>query len=125
VELVLAITVWIVSALLAAVYLVSGIRKLRLTHVGAKVTQAWVADITPGTFRLIAVVEIVGAVALIVPVATGIVPFFAVMAAAGLTILQGVAIAVHVNHREYSVLKINIALLLMAAFVAIARLAGV
>jgi hypothetical protein len=104
---------------------VSGIRKLMVRHEGARLTHAWVADVTSGTFRLIAVVEIAGALALIVPVATGIVPFFTVMAAVGLTILQAVAIAVHVNHREYSVLKINIVLLMMSAFVAIVRLVGV
>lgn len=117
--------VWIVSGLLAAVYLISGGRKVVLRYEGAKATQAWVADVTPGTFRLIAGVEIAGALALIFPVATGIVPFFAPMAAIGLTILQAVAIAVHVNHREHSVLRINVVLLVMSAFVAIARLAGV
>ncbi len=116
--------IWIVSGVLAAVYLISGARKIVLRYEGSKTTQAWVADVTPGTFRLIAGVEIAGALALIFPVALDIVPFFATLAAAGLTILQAVAIAVHVNHREYKVLPVNIALLLMAAFVAIARLLG-
>ena len=117
--------VWIVSGLLAGVYLFSGITKARTGYVASRATQAWVGDVTAGTFRLIAGVEIVGAVALILPAATGVVPVFSTMAAVGFTILQGVAIAVHVNHREYVVLKVNIALLLLAAFVAIARLAGV
>jgi len=120
-----ASVVWIVSGLLAAVYLVSGGRKVVLGYGVAKAKQPWVGDVTPGTFRLIAGVEIVGALALIFPVATDWVPFLAIMAAIGLTILQGVAIAVHVNHHEFKVIAGNVTLLLMAAFVAIARLAGV
>ena len=117
--------VWVVSGVLAAVYLVSGGRKIVLRYAGARATQPWVADVTPGTFRLIAGVEIAGALALIFPVALDIVPLFAPLAALGLAILQAVAIAVHVNHREFRVLPVNIVLLVMAAFVAIARFNGV
>lgn len=121
----MVLAVWIVSGLLAVVYLIAGSAKLRSGYDELKARNAWVGDITPGTLRLIAAVEIVGAIALIVPPAAGIVPVFATMAAVGFMILQGVAIAVHLNHREQRVLPVNITLLVMAAFVAIARYAGV
>jgi hypothetical protein len=74
--------------------------------------------------RFIGLVEIAGAVGLVLPQATGTLPILTPIAATGLVVLQVLAIAVHVRRGETSQLGINVVLLLLAAFVAVGRFAG-
>lgn len=117
------IALWVVSGFLAALYLVIGFVKLARGR-ALKRRMAWVEDFPDPVVRFIGLAEIAGAVGLIVPLAMDRTPMLTPWAAVGLTVLQVLAITVHVRRRETSQLGINVVLLVLAAFVAVGRFAG-
>lgn len=119
------IALWVVAGLLAAAYLVAGLLKSTQPKEKLQANMPWVEDYSAGTVRLIGIAEVLGALGLILPQATGIAPILTPIAATGLVIIQALAIRTHVRRGERQVLPANIALLLLALFVAIGRFAGV
>ncbi len=119
------IALWIVSGLLAAAYLFAGINKaLRPKDKLVETGLAWGEDFSPATIKFIGVVEILGAIGLILPWLTGIAPVLTPIAATGLVIVQVLAIIVHLRRHEAKVIPMNLVLLLAALFVAIFRFAA-
>ncbi|MEV4612923.1 DoxX family protein [Kitasatospora sp. NPDC049258] len=120
------LTLWIVAGLLAALYLAAGLTKAGQSR--AKLLEnprmGWVADHSERSLRLIGLVEILGALGLVLPQATGIAPVLTPIAAAGLAVVQLVAARIHQRRGEYASLPVNAVLLLLAAFVALGRFAG-
>jgi uncharacterized membrane protein len=117
------VAVWIVSGLLAAAYLFAGLNKATQPKTKLVTSLPWAADFTPGTIRLIGIVEVLGAIGLILPWLTGIAPVLTPLAATGLVIVQVLAAVVHVRRKEAKVLPINTVLLLLALSVAVVRFA--
>lgn len=118
------LALWIASGLLAAAYLGAGLMKSTQPKEKLQANMAWVEDYSAGTVRLIGIVEFLGALGLILPQATGIASILTPIAATGLVIVQALAIRAHLRRGEKQVLPANIALLLLALFVAIGRFAG-
>ena len=114
------IAVWIVSGLLALAYLFVGINKLVSPKSKLEDQMTWVQKTSGSQVKVIASLEILGALGLILPVLTGILPILSPIAALGLIVLQLVAIGVHLRIGEKMILP-NIVLLLLALFVALAR----
>ncbi len=115
-------TLWILQALLAAIFLVTGLTKL--TQPRAKMAAGpmrWAADVTDGQFRLLGALEVLGAAGLIVPAALGIGPILAPLAAVGLVLVMIGAIATHLRFDEANRLAVPIVVLALALFVAIER----
>jgi len=72
--------------------------------------------------RFVGISELLGALGLILPLVTGILPWLTVLAATGLTIIQALAIfSEHLPKKEYNVIPVNIVLLALAVFVVIGR----
>ncbi len=69
----------------------------------------------------IGTLELLAAVGLIVPPVLHIAIFLTPLAAVGLILLMGGAIATHVRRREPQMVAVNLVLLVLAAVVAIAR----
>ena len=112
------IALWIVGGLLAALYLFAGFTKA-LTPKPKLLTQMpYTEDFAAWQVTAIGVVEILGAIGLIVPKLTGIAPILTPVAALALAAVQVGAIIVHLRRKEYSV-GMNIALLVAALFVGI------
>jgi uncharacterized membrane protein len=118
------LALWIVAGLLAVVYLGAGLMKATRPKDSLQPMLPWVEDFSAGTVRFIGVAEILGALGLVLPQATGIAPILTPIAATGLVILQALAIRTHLRRHEPQVLPANIALLLLALVVAIGRFAG-
>jgi uncharacterized membrane protein len=118
------IAVWIVSGLLAAAYLFAGLNKATQPKAKLVTTLPWAEDFAPNTIKLIGVVEVLGAIGLVVPWLTGIAPVLTPLAATGLVIVQVLAAVVHVRRHEAKALPINAILLLLALFVAVVRFAN-
>ena len=114
------IAVWIVSGLLALAYLFVGINKLLSPKSKLEDQMTWVQKTSGSQVKVIASLEILGALGLILPPLTGILPILSPIAALGLIVLQLVAIGVHLRIGEKMILP-NIVLLLLALFVALAR----
>jgi hypothetical protein len=120
------IAVWIVSGLLALAYLFSGGTKVVQPHEKVKLTMTFAEDFKPWQVKTIGVLEVLGAIGLILPALLSIAPILTPIAATGLAIIQVGAIIVHVRrHDDPKRLPVNVILLLAAVFVAVARFAGV
>ena len=105
---------WIIAALLAVVYLYSGGVKAFRSREKLQPMMGWVARAPLPGVRIIGVLEILGAIGLIVPPLTGIAPWLAFAAAIGLVLVQIGAIILHVARGEARQLGFNIGLLLLA-----------
>jgi uncharacterized membrane protein len=114
----------VVSGLLAAAYLMAGILKTTRSKDALKPNMPWVEDFSPRTVKFIGTVELLGAIGLILPWLLEIAEVLTPLAAAGLALIQLLAIPVHVRRGEAAkALPINIVLLAAAVFVAVARFA--
>jgi hypothetical protein len=119
------VVLWIVSGLLAAVYLAAGLTKLTQPREKlAAGAMGWAADFSSAGVKGIGLVELLGAIGLILPWATGIATVLTPLAAAGFVVVQILAFVVHARRKETKNLPANVVLALLAAFVAIGRFAN-
>jgi hypothetical protein len=117
------VVLWIVQGLVAAAYLLAGGMKATQPLDTLSKQMTWVNAVPAGFVRFIGVAELLGAVGLILPLATGILPWLTVAAAIGLVIVQVGAIGVHLSRHETTRIPVNVILLLLAVFIIIGRLA--
>lgn len=109
------IAYWIVAGLLAFVYVYSGGMKLVRTQTQLKSVMRWVDQAPMAAVRAIGTLEILGAIGLILPPLTGIHPWLAIAAAAGLAVLQIGAVGLHLFRCEGRQIGLNIVLFILAA----------
>ena len=115
------IALWIAQGLLAAMYLMAGSMKTFNTS-RAKEQLPWAKERSDGFVRFVGTSELLGALGLILPLATGILPWLTALAAIGLALIQALAIStVHLPKKEFNVIPINVVLLALAVFVVIGR----
>ena len=115
------IALWIVQILLAAMYGMSGIMKTFQTA-KAKEQVPWAKNRSDGFVRFVGSSELLGALGLILPLVTGILPWLTVLAAIGLTLIQLLAIFTeHLPKTEYNIIPVNILLVALAVFVVVGR----
>ena len=81
----------------------------------------WATEVPEPLKRFIGVAELLGAIGLILPAATRILPWLTPLAALGLVALMVVATIFHVTRREWPNVVFNLLLGALAAFVAYAR----
>ena len=117
------VTLWTVQCLLAVIYLLAGVPKATLPIAGLSKRVDWIGKVPAGLVRFIGVAEVLGAIGLILPLATGILPWLTVAAAIGLIVLQICAVVFHVSRGEWKNLPSNAVLLLLALFVVVGRIA--
>jgi uncharacterized membrane protein YphA (DoxX/SURF4 family) len=110
---------WITASLLALVYLVSGAPKIFRSQEALLASgQGWVTDVNPALPKLVGILEVLGALGVILPPLTNIAVYLAPTAAIGLVLVQAVAIGIHLKAGETKALPINFVLLGLAAVVA-------
>jgi hypothetical protein len=83
--------------------------------------MAWVNDFSAGAVKTIGILELFGALGLILPLATGILPWLTPLAAVGLILTMAGAAITHFRRGEFPMIGINLILLLLAGFVAYGR----
>ncbi|UYO00158.1 MAG: DoxX family protein [Devosia sp.] len=120
---VLHIGLWLAQIALAAVYLAAGFMKIS-QPIDALVASgmAYAGDYPELLTRFIGTVEILGAIGLILPALTRILPVLTPLAALGLSTIQVLAFVLHLSRGEYSVLPVNVVLLALSLFVLWGRL---
>jgi hypothetical protein len=116
------IAIWIASALLAVMYLASGSLKVVLPVASLHKRFPFSEDVKTGTTRVIGALEFLDAIGLMLPALLGVEEWLAPLAALGFVLLQSVAIMVHIRRGEASSIPLNVALLLIAAFICVARI---
>lgn len=117
------IALWIIQVLLAGMYGMAGSMKaFQPAKVRANPQITWAHDKQDGYIRFVGTAELLGAVGLIVPALTGILPWLTPLAAVGLALIQVLAIfTVHLPKKEYQVIPVNIVLLVLAIVAAYGR----
>jgi uncharacterized membrane protein YphA (DoxX/SURF4 family) len=115
------IALWIVQVALALAFGMAGFMKLTQPYEKLSARMAWVNDFSPNIVRAIGLIEILGALGLILPGVTGILPVLVPLAAAGLVLDMVGAALTHVRRKESSIIVANLVLLALAAFVAYGR----
>ncbi len=113
------IALWIVQVLLALVFIASGSMKLFAFDQFAASAPA-LAD-QRGLVTFIGIAEFAGAIGLILPRLTGILPILTTWAAAGLATIMVLATGFHLMRGEFSHAIVTVILLILAAFVACGR----
>lgn len=113
---------WIAQGILASMFGMAGLMKaFRPIESISERMGGWPAEM-PGLTRFIGFVEIAGAIALILPIMTDILPWLTPLAAAGLALIQILAIGFHMRRNEMMrTLPINLVLLSLSLFVLIGR----
>jgi putative oxidoreductase len=119
------VVLWIVQALLAAVYVMAGCMKAFRPLEALSKRMGWVRAVPAGFVRFIGIAELLGAIGLILPMVTNVAPWLTVAAAAGLVLVQIGAGAVHLGRHEMREVPVNVVLLLLAVLVLIGRVAVV
>lgn len=107
---------WAAQILLAALYAFTGFMKLTQPIDVLAQMMGWPGQM-PALTRFIGAAELAGAVGLILPFATGIRPQLTAWAAAGLALIQLLAIPFHLYRAEFAVVPVNLALLGLAVLI--------
>jgi uncharacterized membrane protein YphA (DoxX/SURF4 family) len=116
------VTLWIIAAVLALVFLAAGAMKLTQTKDKLATSgQGWVENFSPGAIKAIGTAEILGALGLILPALLNIGPILVPLAATGLFLLMVGAAITHARRRETPNIIINAVLGILTLAVAITR----
>lgn len=118
----LNISLWVTQALLAAAFLMGGAMKVMSPIEELAAQMPWVTGSMGVAVRFIGVVEVLGALGLILPAATRIQPKLTPLAALGLFVVMVLAMITHISRGEFGAIGVNIVLGGLAAFVAWGRL---
>ena len=110
------------QVLLAAIFLATGLTKLTQPRAQlAAGPMSWAADVTDAEFRAVGLLEVLGALGLVLPGALGLAPLLTPLAAVGLALTMVGAIATHVRMGETDRLAVPVVLLALTLFVAVER----
>tara|TARA_R100000365_G_C2741050_1_gene69758 strand:- start:1659 stop:2069 length:411 start_codon:yes stop_codon:yes gene_type:complete len=117
------IALWVGQVLLAGVYVMAGFMKVS-QPIDALVASGltYASDYPELLTRFVGTMEILGAIGIILPAATRILPGLTPLAAVGFSLIQVLAFALHTMRGEYGVLPVNIVLLALSLFVVWGRL---
>ncbi|MGH3431386.1 MAG: DoxX family protein [Thermocrispum sp.] len=117
---------WIAQIVLAVLFIGSGVAKLTQSKEKLQgFSMAWTEDFTEPQLKLIGGAEVLGAIGLVLPWATGIAEVLTPIAAVGLAVVMLGALATHVRRKEWVALPPPVVLLAGSVFVAWARFGGI
>ncbi len=117
----MGIALWVVQVLVAAAFLMSGATKLSQPKEKLLNNMAWEEDISQPTLRIIGALEVLGAIGVMLPALTGILPWLTPLASLGLVLTMIGAALTHLRRTEFGGIAVNAVLLILAAFVAYGR----
>jgi uncharacterized membrane protein YphA (DoxX/SURF4 family) len=115
------VVLWILQVLAALAFLAAGVPKIVTPIPQLAKRMSWVNAVSPGLVRFIGAAEVLGAIGLILPAATGIAPWLTIAAAIGLVVAMLLAAAFHVRRTELDHVAPTIVLLLLVLFIAFGR----
>jgi uncharacterized membrane protein YphA (DoxX/SURF4 family) len=115
------IVIWIIQGLAALAFLGAGGMKVSQPMDKLAKNMSWVNAFSPLQVRLIGTAEILGALGLILPGVTGILPILTPIAAAALVVLMLGAVFTHLRLKEADKVTAPLFPLILALLVAIGR----
>ncbi len=115
------IALWIAQIFLALIFGLIGWMLLSTPKIEIDQKVSWAKNFSAPFTKMIGSIEVLGAIGLILPTLTGILPWLTALAAVGLTLNMVGAIATHLKYREYPNIIFPFILLSLAIFVAYGR----
>jgi uncharacterized membrane protein YphA (DoxX/SURF4 family) len=115
------IFLWILQILLAVAFAGAGLMKLTQPIDKLGKQMSWVPRYSPPMVRFVGAVELLGAIGLILPWATGIAKILTPLAAVGLAVTMVLAAAHHLKYKEAKQVPPSVVLFALAAVIAIGR----
>jgi uncharacterized membrane protein YphA (DoxX/SURF4 family) len=115
----MTLALWIGQILLALAFALSGFGKAALPVEQLRARFNWTRHVAPPVIRLIGSLEILGALGLVIPKATGSLPWLTPVAAVGLVLTMMGAILTHVRLHEAKLAGVPVILLLLSLFIAV------
>lgn len=112
----LNVALWLTQALLALLYIGTGIFKLITPIPTLAALWPWAGE-HPSLVQATGIVDFIGGVGIVLPALTGIKPSLTVLAALGLAVLQVCAIVFHIARGEAANTPFNFVMLGLALFV--------
>lgn len=114
------IAVWIVQGIAALGFVYSGWLKA-FQFEKAKDSWGWVKDVPKAFVIFLGLVELLGAIGIILPYLTNIAPVLTPIAATGLAVIVLCGALFHVKRKEYREIGVNIVFIALAVIVASSR----
>ena len=111
------ILVWVVMALLALAFIMTGAMKATQPKEKLQANMAWVESFSPNTIKMIGILEIMGGIGLVLPAAFHILPWLTPVAAAGLCLTMVGAVYTHYHLKEAKKGMPAVVLFLLSALV--------
>lgn len=112
---------WVLQIVLAVMFAMAGIMKSTQPRQKLLSSLPWVEDFPTRTVRFVGVVELAGAIGLVLPAAFDIVPVLTPLAATGLASVMVLAANTHRRRREPGAIAFNAGLLIVAVVIAWGR----
>lgn len=103
----MVIFLWVLQIVLALMFGMAGVMKATQPKEKLVEKLPWVEDFSPGTVRFIGVMELLGAIGLVLPAATGVLPVLTPMAATGLAAVMLLAMNTHRRRGETGAIGFN------------------
>lgn len=116
----LDIALWVVQGLLAVIFLLAGSMHA-FRYEASKKNLPWVRGVPRGVVLVDGAVEILGALGVILPRLTNVLPMLTSVSAAGLALVMAAGMALHARRKEPQGFAITGLLFLLAVFVAYGR----
>ncbi|HYG40723.1 MAG TPA: DoxX family protein [Cytophagales bacterium] len=113
-------TIWTMQGILAAIFTASGLYILINTE-KLKSKLSWLNAYSPTMVAFICIAKIAGAIGLVLPMLTGILPVLTPLASIGIALIMLLALVYHVRKKEYKDMPATIIFFIMAMFVALYR----
>lgn len=116
------IVLWILQGALAFMFLMAGFMKLTKSkdEIREKV-GGWVDEVSLSGIKVIGLLELLGAIGIVLPYALGTFPILTGLAAIGLALTMVGAMIVHSKRSEMKSVGFNLILMILAGFVAYRR----
>jgi uncharacterized membrane protein len=115
------VVLWILQIVLAAMFLMAGVGKATQPKEKLVPRLPWAEDYSASTVRFIGIAELLGAIGLVVPAVTGILPVLTPAAATGLAVLMALAMNTHRRRREPGAIAFTAVLFAVAVVIAWGR----
>ncbi len=112
---------WIVAAVLAFAFGMSGVMKITKSYDDFKEQMAWAEDVSPSLLKFVGLMEILAALGLVLPPLFGIAEVLTPIAASGLVLIVVGAVVLHARRGETRFVFVNLFLGILALVVAWGR----
>jgi hypothetical protein len=114
---VLRVGLWVAQGVIFLVFGSAGLVKLLTPIPELAAMMPWTGQYSEGFVRFIGLVDLAGAIGILLPALTRILPRLTVLAALGCTVLQLFALVFHISRGEAEVTPLNLVLLALSLFV--------